>query len=104
MARYEVKPTRQFRRDLKLAKKRGLMLSDLFDVVEKLSNDKPLDEHCRDHALHGDYQGYRECHINTDWLLVYEKDPKYAFCLFTAQAHIPTFSVMARKDSQLTLI
>lgn len=97
MARYEVKPTRQFRRDLKLAKKRGLMLSDLFDVVEKLSNDKPLDEHSRDHALHGDYQGYRECHINTDCCWCMRKTPKYAFCLFTAQAHIPTFSVMAKK-------
>ena len=93
MARYEVKPTRQFRRDLKLAKKRGLMLSDLFDVVEKLSNDKPLDEHCRDHALHGDYQGYRECHINTDWLLVYEKDTEIRILsLYRTSTHSDLFS------------
>ena len=79
MAKYEVKTMTQFRRDLKLAKKRGLQLPDLFDVVEKLSNDEPLPELNRDHALHGDYEGYRECHISPDWLLVYVKDTEICF-------------------------
>ena len=74
MPKYEVKPMTQFRRDLKLAKKRGLQLSDLFDVLGKLVDDEPLPEQNRDHALHGDYEGYRECHINPDWFLVYAKD------------------------------
>jgi len=103
MARYEVKPTRQFRRDLKLAKKRGLMLSDLFDVVEKLSNDKPLDEHCRDMIFTATIRAIVNATSTPTGCWCMRKTPKYAFCLFTAQAHIPTFSVMARKDSQLTL-
>ena len=49
MVKYIVKPTGPFRKDLKLAKRRGLPLND-------------------------DYKGYWECHINPDWLLLYEKD------------------------------
>lgn len=73
MAKYDVKPTTKFRKDLKLAKRRGLLLSDLYEVVEKLANDETLPEKNHDHPLHGDYDGYRECHINPDWLLIYEK-------------------------------
>ena len=71
---YIVKPTGTFRKDLKLAKKRGLPLSDLYTVMDLLATGEPLPEKNRDHPLHGDYEGYRECHINPDWLLIYEKD------------------------------
>lgn len=74
MAEYDVKSTTRFRKDLKLAKKRGLVLDNLFDVVEKLAKDEPLPEKNHDHQLCGDYEGYRECHISPDWLLIYEKD------------------------------
>lgn len=59
---------------MKLAKKRGLDLNDLFTVVEMLANDIALPDKFRNHLLHGDYDGYWECHINPDWLLLYEKD------------------------------
>ena len=92
MAKYEVKTMTQFRRDLKLAKKRGLQLPDLFDVVEKLSNDEPLPEQNRDHALHGDYEGYRECHSSPDWLLVYVKDTEICFLtLYRTGTHSDIF-------------
>ena len=74
MAKYIVKPTGTFRKDLKLAKKRGLPLSDLYMVMDLLATGEPLPEKNHDHPLHGDYEGYRECHINPDWLLIYEKD------------------------------
>lgn len=74
MAKYDVKLTGQFRKDLKLAKKRGLQLSDLYDVVELLANDKPLPEKYRNHLLQGDFKGFWECHLNPDWLLLYTKD------------------------------
>ena len=74
MAEYIVKPTGPFRKDLKLAKKRGLPLSDLYTVMDLLSTGKPLPEKYHNHLLHGDYKGYWECHINPDWLLLYEKD------------------------------
>ena len=74
MKEYTIVPTGQFKKDLKLAKKRGLQLADLFAVIEKLAADEPLPEKCRNHLLHGDYKGYWECHINPNWLLIYEKD------------------------------
>ena len=61
----------QFRRDLKRAKKRRYDLTLLGDVVHALRQQVPLAEKYRDHALTGDYRGYRECHILPDWLLVY---------------------------------
>ena len=43
-------------------------------VVKELMNDRALDAKHRDHALSGDYDGVRECHIEPDWLLIYDKD------------------------------
>lgn len=74
MAEYIITPTGQFKKDLKLAKKRGLLLNDLYAILDKLAADEPLPDKCRNHLLHGDYNGYWECHINPDWLLLYEKD------------------------------
>ena len=70
--RYEVRFTRQFKRDLKLAKKQGKDLIRLYDVIEQLANGETLDEKYRDHDLKGEYEGSRECHIEPDWLLIYE--------------------------------
>ncbi len=52
-------------------KKRGLDLSLLDEVVDKLRQGIPLEEKYRDHGLIGNYQGFRECHIKPDWLLIY---------------------------------
>lgn len=67
-------PSNQFKRDLKLAKKRGLDLSALREVVDTLAREQPLDEKYHDHDLLGKYKGFRECHIEPDWLLVYRTD------------------------------
>ena len=61
----------KFKKDLKLAAKRGLNLSELDSIVEQLAAQQPLPDKNRDHALTGDYIGFRECHIRPDWLLVY---------------------------------
>ena len=74
MAKFNVTLTNLFKKDLKLAKKRGLDLEDLFHVVELLANESPIPDKYRDHSLHGDYVGYRECHILPDWLLIYKKE------------------------------
>lgn len=63
--------TNQFKRDFKLAKKRGCNPLLLENVVDMLRRQEPLPEKNRDHALTGDYAGFRECHISPDWLLVY---------------------------------
>lgn len=61
----------RFKRDLKLAQKRGYNLGLLDEVVSKLARGETLPEKNRDHSLNGDYVGFRECHIQPDWLLIY---------------------------------
>lgn len=70
--RYGVKFTNQFKKDLKLSKKQGKNLEKLYAVIEKLANGEQLEAKYRDHELIGNYKGCRECHIEPDWLLVYE--------------------------------
>ncbi|MBQ8497469.1 MAG: type II toxin-antitoxin system YafQ family toxin [Clostridia bacterium] len=67
----DIIPSNQFKKDLKMIAKRGYNLMLLDDVVEKLANRIPLEEKYRDHSLTGNYKGFRECHIQPDWLLVY---------------------------------
>ena len=64
----------QFKRDYKLAVRRGCDPKKLEAVITLLCNEQPLPEACRDHALVNsrNYQGMRECHIEPDWLLVYK--------------------------------
>ena len=61
-----------FKKDYKRIKKRGYDVRLLEKVIELLSAGKGLPAEYRDHALSGDYVGCRECHIASDWLLVYE--------------------------------
>lgn len=63
-----------FKRDLKLARKRGLDISLLDEVVTQLASEIPLAAKYRDHDLKGNYAGFRECHILPDWLLIYRID------------------------------
>lgn len=63
--------TSQFRKDVKRMKKRGKNLDKLQTVITLLVNEIPLDIQYRDHALVGNYIGFRECHIEPDWLLIY---------------------------------
>ena len=51
--------------------KRGLKIELLEQIVESLALGQPLPEKNRDHELSGDWAGHRECHILSDWLLVY---------------------------------
>lgn len=74
MAKFLLSSTGRFKKDLKLAKKRGLSLNDLTFITDLLEEDKPLPERCRNHQIHGQYEGCWECHINPDWLLIYIKD------------------------------
>ena len=60
-----------FRKDYKKIVKRGYNILLLEEVIELLVNEKSLPAKYKDHNLHGNYEGFRECHIQTDWLLVY---------------------------------
>lgn len=70
--KYEIKYTTQFKRDLKLAQKQHKDIAKLLDIISDLAEGKTLDIKYRDHDLSGDYKGCRECHVEPDWLLVYE--------------------------------
>lgn len=67
----EIVPSNQFRKDLKLAKKRGCKMEHLRNVVNALAAEQKLDKRYRDHGLTGIYSGFRECHVEPDWLLIY---------------------------------
>lgn len=61
-----------FKKDFKRIKKRGYDISRLEKIVELLANEVPLPEQFKDHDLSGNYNGFRECHIAPDWLLIYQ--------------------------------
>ena len=71
---YELILTGKFKKSLKLARKRGLDITLLENIVSMLQNNIPLAEKYRDHELKGEYLGFRECHIQPDWLLIYLKE------------------------------
>lgn len=70
--KYDVLFTNQFKKDVKLAKKQGKDLDKLYSVIENLAEGKTLEAKYRDHSLSGNYNSCRECHIESDWLLIYE--------------------------------
>ncbi len=70
----EIVFSNRFKRDLKQLIKRRLNIDLLDEVVEKLANQQPLEKKHKDHALTRNYIGFRECHIQPDWLLIYRID------------------------------
>lgn len=90
--KYAVKFTNQFKKDLKLAKKQGRDIDRLYAVIEKLADDEPLEQKYRDHDLNGNYKGCRECHVEPDWLLVYEvMDDVLVLMLYRVGSHSTLF-------------
>jgi mRNA interferase YafQ len=69
--------TKQFSRDLKRMQKRGKDLEKIEDIVRKLANDIPLDPRHRDHPLSGEWKFCRDCHVESDWVLIYTKTSEY---------------------------
>ena len=85
-------PSNQFKKDLKLAKKRGLKLEHLRTVVNSLAKQETLDKKYRDHSLTGKYRGFRECHIEPDWLLIYSvEENELNLFLFRTGSHSDLF-------------
>ena len=69
--KYEVKFTSHFKKDYKLAQKRGRDVAALDKVIEMLAEGQTLPDEYHDHSLVGNYRGCRECHIEPDWGLIY---------------------------------
>lgn len=87
--------TAKFRKDLQRIKKRGSKQynSDLlWSTVRKIAQRETLDPSFRDHPLKGNYEGYRECHLNSDWLLVYKiKNEQLVLVLSRTGTHSDLF-------------
>ena len=70
--KYELDFTSKFKKDVKLLKKQGKNIEKLYEIINILACGEGLDAKYRDHNLIGNYKGYRECHIESDWLLIYK--------------------------------
>lgn len=71
---YESLRTSQFKRDVKLAQKRGLDTGSLRTIIEALVQGQTLAPKYKDHPLKGAFRDCRECHLGPDWLLIYRLD------------------------------
>ena len=68
---FQIKFANQFKKNYRLLVKRGFDISLLDSVINSLIIGEKLGEKYKDHSLAGQFQGFRECHIKPDWLLIY---------------------------------
>lgn len=89
----EIVPSNQFKKDLKLASRRGLNMNNLRKVINALADGQPLAEKYKDHFLTGEYKGFRECHVEPDWLLIYRiRKNELELFLFRTGSHSDLFT------------
>ena len=89
---YNLRFTNKIQRNIKLMKKRGKNLEKLKTVLKLLQEGKELPAKYKDHSLSGNYTGCRECHIEPDWLLVYEIiNEELIILLLTTGSHSDLF-------------
>lgn len=92
--KYSLVLSGRFKKSFKLAKKRGLNIELLDLIVGKLLNGIPLDKKYKDHELKGKYKGFRECHIQPDWLLIYlMEDDILTLTLIDTGSHADLFDM-----------
>ena len=79
MQQYRIKAEKRFEKSVERLKKSGLKqkhVDGLYSVIDTLAKGEKLGEGYRDHKLHGEFKGFRECHIQGDLLLVYKIEKK----------------------------
>ena len=83
--------TGHFKKERKLLQKRGMDVHKLTEVMSLIINEQPLPPERRNHPLHGEWEGAFDCHIQGDWVLVYEIDQATRTVTFhrTPAAHTP---------------
>lgn len=92
--KYTIKFTSQFKKDMRLAKKQNRDIDKLFEIVNILANGHALEAKYRDHELSGNYKGVRECHVEPDWLLVYEiRNEVLVLMLYRLGSHAELFRI-----------
>ena len=83
--------TTQFKKDLRRAKRRGKNLEKLWSVVERLLSERPLDPRNRPHRLIGEWSRCWECHIELDWLLIWDSKDEDALILVRTGSYTDLF-------------
>lgn len=66
--------TTQFKKDYKKIKKQNKVLSKIRIVIENLLDQQTLEPKYKDHQLTGNWKGHRDCHIEPDWILIYQRN------------------------------
>lgn len=87
----DVEYTTQFKRDLKLAKRRNNKLALLQKAMDEITHQKQLDPKYKDHLLTGNWHGCRELHIQPDWLLIYQLISKKTVIFIRTGSHADLF-------------
>ncbi|ESL02981.1 addiction module toxin, RelE/StbE family [Catonella morbi ATCC 51271] len=92
--KYDIEFTGSFKKDIKRAKKQNKDLDKLFEVIEIIANGEKLEKKYKDHTLKGKYEGSRECHVEPDWLLIYEIcDDVLMLMLYRVGSHSDLFKM-----------
>ena len=96
--KYKLRITGECKENLKRCKRRGLPLDELWTVVGKLLNGETLEEKYRAHILTGDRKGQWECHIQPNWLLVWEQhDKELILVMLNTGTHADLFDKKYKK-------
>ena len=90
MEQRKVHTSHKFHKDAALAVRRGKDTAKLRTVIALLTGDQPLPDQLKDHPLKGPLKGYRDLHIEPDWLLIYKRDEKNLWLVRTG-AHAGLF-------------
>ncbi len=84
--------TAKYKKDYKKLKKQGYNVEKLNSIIEKLKSMETLESKYKDHNLYGEYANCRECHIESDWLLIYQiKNDNLILILMRTVSHSNLF-------------
>ena len=96
--KYALRITGEFKQDLKRCKKRGLPMDELWAVIGRLLNGETLEPKYRVHLLSGDRRGQWECHIEPDWLLIWEQyETELILLMINTGSHSDLFTKKYRR-------
>ena len=73
----------KFDKDLIKQVKRGKDVEKLIAMMDLITEQRPFEKRHRDHPLYGNYAGFRDCHIEPDWILIYRTDQEKAYFAHT---------------------
>lgn len=74
---YAIRTTVAFKKDIKRLRKQNANIALLESVIDTIASNEPLDAKHNDHALNGNWQGFRDCHVEPDWLLIYRRNEEH---------------------------